>query len=58
MLWALIMEDEQAGNAEELGEIAERLYADDQEAHHQADRLRAQVHSLSGQLRHPHFRPG
>ena len=47
VLWALILEDERDGNTAELGEIAERLYVDDAEAHRQADRLRAQVHVLA-----------
>ena len=58
-LWALIMEDELDGNARELGEIAERLYAGEQEQEHLVTRLRAEVHSLSGQLAHASAtRPG
>jgi hypothetical protein len=52
-LWALILEDEQAGNADELGEIAERLYVGETEALCQVHRLQAQVHSLAHQLRRP-----
>ena len=49
--WALILEDEDAGDAAELGEIAEHLFVDAAEARADTARLRAEVHSLSGQLR-------
>lgn len=53
-LWALILEDEDTAEgpgAAELGEIAEGLYADAAEARAETARLRAEVHSLAGQLR-------
>ena len=50
-LWGLILEDEAAGDAAKLGEIAEHLFADVAEARSQAARLRADVHNLAGQLR-------
>jgi hypothetical protein len=53
-LWALILDDEprgtEPGDAAELGEIAERLYLEAAEARTTATRLRAEVHSLTGQL--------
>ena len=51
-LWGLIMEDESDSNAPELGEIAERLFANAQEAWGLNARLKVEVHSLSGQLDH------
>ena len=51
-LWGLIMEDEAASNAPELGEISELLFVNAQEAWAQNARLKVEVHSLSGQLDH------
>ena len=56
VLWQLIIEDEDAGDAAELGDIAEHLFANAQEAWAQNERLRAEVHSLSGLL--SRARPG
>jgi hypothetical protein len=50
ILWALILEDEDSSDAAELGDIAEHLFANAQEAWAENIRLRAQVHSLTGQL--------
>jgi len=52
ILWALIIEDEDTSNVPELGEIAERVFVNAQEAWDQNARLRAEVHSLSSQLDH------
>ena len=52
-LWALILEDEEAGNAAELGEVAEYLYVDAAAARSETARLRAEVHTLTGLLHHP-----
>ncbi len=50
-LWTLILEDEQDNNAAELGEVAERLFANAQEAWAENARLRVEMHNLAGQLR-------
>jgi hypothetical protein len=50
-LWAIILEDEDTADVAELGEIAEHLYADAAQARAETARLRAEVHSLAGQLR-------
>jgi hypothetical protein len=50
-LWTLILDDEQDNNAAELGEIAERLYVNAQEAWAENARLHAQMHSMASQLR-------
>lgn len=50
-LWSLILENEDTGNAAELGVIAEHLYADAAEARAVTARLRAEVHDLAGRLR-------
>lgn len=50
LLWSMILEDEDDKNAAELGEIAEHLFANAQEAWAANVRLRVQVHELSGQL--------
>jgi hypothetical protein len=50
LLWTMILEDEDEANVAELGEISERLFANAQEAWSQNVRLRAEVHSLVGQL--------
>jgi hypothetical protein len=50
-LWVLILEDEDSQNADELGEVAERLFANAQQAWAENARLRVEVHELSGQLR-------
>ena len=52
VLFALIIEDEDTGNVPELGEIAEHLFVNAQEAWAENVRLRAQVHSLTGLLSH------
>ena len=49
-LWGLIIEDEDTGNAAELGVIAEHLYADAAQARAESARLRAEVHDLAGRL--------
>lgn len=51
-LWGLILEDEDTGNAGELGEISERLYVNAQQAWADNARLRVEVHELSGMLDH------
>jgi hypothetical protein len=50
LLWSIILEDEAAKNAAELGEIAEHLFVNAQEAWFENARLRVQVHDLSGRL--------
>jgi hypothetical protein len=50
VLWVLILEDEAAHDADELGEVAERLFANAQEAWAENTRLRAEVHFLAGQV--------
>lgn len=50
LLWTIILEDEDTKDADELGEVAERLFANAQQAWSENARLRVQVHELSGQL--------
>ena len=51
-LWGLILEDEADANAAELGEIAEHLFANAQQAWDQNARLKVEVHELAGLLDH------
>lgn len=51
VLWGIILEDEVEHNDAELGEIAEHLFVNAQQAWYDNARLRVQVHELSGQLR-------
>jgi hypothetical protein len=51
-LWGLILEDEVTHDADELGEVAERLFANAQEAWAENARLRSAVYSLAGRLEH------
>lgn len=51
LLWTLILEDEDSKDCAELGEIAEHLFVNAQEAWFENARLRVKVHDLSGQLR-------
>lgn len=51
LLWSIILEDEDAKDAAELGEIAEHLFVNAQQAWYENARLRVEVHELSGLLR-------
>lgn len=50
LLWSIILEDEDTSNAAELGEIAEHLYVNAQQAWFDNARLRVEVHDLAGRL--------
>ena len=50
VLWSMILEDEEAGDAAELGTICEHLFVDVAAARSESARLRAEVHTLTGRL--------